>query len=461
VDAAAGGANDGTSWADAFNRLEEALVAAAEGDRIWVAQGTYVADAGSGERQRAFGMRSGVEVLGGFNGTELTVEERDAVMHETILSGDIGLRGSAGDNSLHVVDASGVAETCVLDGFIIEDGRADGDGPNGGTGAGVLCLKGNPTIIRCVFRRNSAVRGGAIYMQDSIPTLVACMFTENSASDGGGAIRAITSAPAIIDTTFHGNSAGTTGGALLNTAASDTRMVQCVFSGNSAAGGGAIANALGSHLSINHCTIAYNTATGGGGGVHVTQASSHVRAANTILFGNTDASGSTEAAQIGRTAGSVAIDYSCVQGLTGSLGGEGNIDAAPGYVDPIGPDGIMGTQDDDLHPAPGSSVTDAGSNALSEAGKLDLDGGARFADDPRVADTGVGPAPVVDMGAYEFTRPACACDFNLSGELNSQDFFDFLSGFFDAAPGADINTDGVVNSQDFFDFLTCFFAGCA
>jgi len=53
---------------------------------------------------------------------------------------------------------------------------------------------------------------------------------------------------------------------------------------------------------------------------------------------------------------------------------------------------------------------------------------------------------------------ACACDWNDSGVLNSQDFFDFLAGFF--AENADFNNDNVTNSQDFFDFLGCFFAGC-
>jgi hypothetical protein len=58
--------------------------------------------------------------------------------------------------------------------------------------------------------------------------------------------------------------------------------------------------------------------------------------------------------------------------------------------------------------------------------------------------------------------PACPCDWNCDGVLNSQDYFDFLNGFF--ANDADFNMNGVTDSQDFFDFINCFFAalpGCS
>ena len=55
--------------------------------------------------------------------------------------------------------------------------------------------------------------------------------------------------------------------------------------------------------------------------------------------------------------------------------------------------------DDTMVPADLLDADDDGD--VSEALPVDLDGRPRFLDVPTTVDTGVGPAPIVDLGAYE------------------------------------------------------------
>ncbi|MBC7771879.1 MAG: hypothetical protein H7210_05250 [Pyrinomonadaceae bacterium] len=59
------------------------------------------------------------------------------------------------------------------------------------------------------------------------------------------------------------------------------------------------------------------------------------------------------------------------------------------------------------------------------------------------------------FGLIEVTEHACRCDWNFSGVVNSQDFFEFITAFFNG--NADFNCSGDTSSQDFFDFIVCFF----
>ncbi len=83
------GANDGTSWADAFMDLHDALAVAVAGDEVWIAAGTYKPDRGTGDRNMSFLIPAGVALYGGFDGWETDREQRDRVPNPTILSGDL------------------------------------------------------------------------------------------------------------------------------------------------------------------------------------------------------------------------------------------------------------------------------------------------------------------------------------------------------------------------------------
>ncbi|MBC7772742.1 MAG: hypothetical protein H7210_09635 [Pyrinomonadaceae bacterium] len=68
--------------------------------------------------------------------------------------------------------------------------------------------------------------------------------------------------------------------------------------------------------------------------------------------------------------------------------------------------------------------------------------------------------PGDDHATLVIGPPPCRADLNADGKVTSQDFFQFLTAFFDSAPLADMNGDGEITSQDFFDFIAAFFAGC-
>jgi hypothetical protein len=64
VDAGASGAGDGSSWADAYPSLHDALAGAAFDTEIWVAAGTYTPTSGT-DRTATFLLKDGVAIYGG------------------------------------------------------------------------------------------------------------------------------------------------------------------------------------------------------------------------------------------------------------------------------------------------------------------------------------------------------------------------------------------------------------
>jgi hypothetical protein len=102
VNANATGLNDGSSWANAYTNLQNAIANTQAGNEIWVAAATYKPTTGS-DRNATFNLKNNVSIYGGFIGNETSRDQRNWERNLTTLSGDVGVSGSNLDNSYHVV----------------------------------------------------------------------------------------------------------------------------------------------------------------------------------------------------------------------------------------------------------------------------------------------------------------------------------------------------------------------
>lgn len=531
VDDSATGADDGSSWADAYTDLESALSAAALGDEVWVAEGTYTpsrqADTSdptmttSDPRDATFWIPRGVKVYGGFDGTEGSLATRAGLFSTTILSGDIGTPNVFSDNAHRVVFYTSVhngsasqGTGAVLDGFVVEEANADSTTAGG---AGVYVIPGSISgalfspvfsVANCVIRDNVSIASGAgmaatgglngtirdteflnnatggnggglfVSSPSNFTLLARCRFVGNVAlGNGGGFARGSVSVPSphdldLVACVFEGNAADGRGGGVWwgtnGDADSVLRVTDCLVINNTAGSfGGGLAvqpgadlnpgTIAGSVANVSSSTFADNAAVDAGGGVHAGVSASSgpdaaVSVSNTILWHNTAASDP----QINMIA-TVNVVYSNVEGGGTTFG---NINADPKFVD---------RPNLDYRILNGSPCADAGINSLLEPDAADLDGDANTAEelpldlfgnarrlDSAMTDTGSGAAPITDMGAHEL----CSADFDLDGDVDSDDTDAFLDAYSNGDPAADMDGDG---DLDFFDvslFATAHNNGC-
>lgn len=226
------GNGDGTSWANAYTDLNQALFAAGYGDQVWVATGTYRPGIPSfPNRSTFFALGNGVQLYGGFTGTETELDQRDWALNSTVLSGDIGVPGDSTDNCYTVVYCSGADSTTVLDGFTVTGGNSDGTSTSNFStqrSGGGMYIEGEsgldlaaPRVKNCTFSHNYAARyGGGVLVRsrpgaEAVANFTNCQFEENTGWSGGGIelYGSNNQSPAYIeDCTFKNNNGFLLGG---------------------------------------------------------------------------------------------------------------------------------------------------------------------------------------------------------------------------------------------------------
>ncbi len=305
------GANDGTSWEDAFNDLQDGLWAAAASvgsDEIWVAEGVYKPTAFA-DRFASFNLPDEVSVLGGFAASSEEPSLRDAEQYRTVLSGDIGVAGSAFDNSYNVVRVNG--STAVLSGVTVEGGNANGSSSTFQSGGGIRADFGASLAVSdVVIANNSAVNagggiftsgyslisisqsliannssrfGGGALFDNSLADVHASSFSDNFAASQGGGFYGFFSTVTIVDSSVVENSAQSSGGGVYGANAQlefiDTDILSNFTGGT---GGGLLAS--GASLIFDGGLVVGNGAGNNGGGLYPLNATTIIT--NTVFREN-------------------------------------------------------------------------------------------------------------------------------------------------------------------------------
>ncbi len=294
---------------------------------------------------------------------------------------------------------------------------------------GGLCATGSAlepcTIDRCQFTGNEVGAewvgmGGGLNL--SVGVAKGCVFDYNTAHgnlDGVGGGMGSTGEVHLSACGFFGNDSEHGGGlALLGTG---TTVDDCVFSANSASGdfadGGAVFGGDNPPTDpiLSGCSVSENTSDVTAGGLALRGSS---RVYNGIFWGNSDASGQGETAQITTTFPPVVhfCDIMNLGGIYGAL--FGNIGVDPRFRDPDGPDGLPGTADDDLRLLPDSPCRGAGNDTLRVSDWADIDDDDDIVElSPLDYDYRPRPLQTIEMGAFELNLNAtctwyCGTDVN-------------------------------------------------
>lgn len=288
------GGGDGTSW-ERTTTLTDALGRATAGEQIWVKGYEDLNE----ERiytpadREGFRVKSGVQLYGGFAGTETSVDERATLdfpyrlKYRSILSGDISKNdtldavnlifpgnGTRDDNATHVLSidmnpssSSGNNNSypTVVNGFTVTGGHA---AAADGKGGGIYIYGDNSKggifrIEQCFLTYNYASQGGAVYVAEDVKDvnnnlslINQCVAYNNAAGErsveenAGGGFYITGEATAANTSAFNNENGGMR---------------------------------ISPEATVTNCTVARNT----GAGIDLTEDDHTQNVQNTIIWGNT------------------------------------------------------------------------------------------------------------------------------------------------------------------------------
>ncbi|TAJ12487.1 T9SS C-terminal target domain-containing protein [Marinilabiliaceae bacterium JC017] len=466
------------TWETATHDLQAAIDALGDlenGGEVWVKSGIYyptvdipsAPENNTNTKYQSFMLRNNVRVIGGFAGSEATIDARVdydfGEANATILSGELQQDGEPANNSFHVVFAAGgTDETAILEGFVITQGYAENGLDPNGRGGGIHTRTGG-TFRECYIVDNYAENGGGIYAYKG-GVFENCTIESNEAREdgsnanglGGGVY--VNLGGVFNNCIIHSNTAYSGGGVYLEHSLTDIesvipQLINCGIGSNQAknkgAGifilnGGQVVSSIvannevpdvnqagesgGIHIQeggeVINCTVVNNHVYEVGSGIAIddgednTPDSGTLSVLNTILWGNTRSFGVSEPFQYHPSTASEYFSYCAIQNYTPgdsdtNIGVDADNAAGPMFY---GPTLFTGSASDDTELLEiansdwGFGLTspclDTGDPITSNLPDLDFDG------NPRVVKS------IVDLGALETLYFTVASSSTGSGTIN-------------------------------------------
>lgn len=271
--------NNCETWATACKTIQRGVDAAQAKSltQVFVKEGIY-------RPASTINLKKGINIYGGFDGTETQVSKALPSINLTIISGDTNTSDTVNaDGIVEVVDEiNGVGNLSTLlqanaqgvlgDDNIIVQGFVLNAAFNGSSSGGALAVNGSRVELQdSQVIANKAGKGSGVFATGGAQVSIGGVtFTSNQATSDGAAVFAEGSGTrvTVLSSTLNANVASTTGGAVAANDSATVILKNTQLKNNQAANGGAVAADNNANIEIGQSTIESNQSSASGGGLY-------------------------------------------------------------------------------------------------------------------------------------------------------------------------------------------------